>query len=143
MKSVSSTVSSLVSTVVPWTELEILVTISLATRFVIPALAPVSLKRTGTGRPMRKIELPFARIGARKNVPSVGAWYCTQTVKLAVLRLPTLSAAVHVTTVLPTGNVVPDTREQVTGRVPSTASTAFGNVYVTFAPAVLVAKAVI
>src|SRR5437660_1299952 len=115
MKSVSSAVSSLASTVVPWTVLESLVTISLATRFVIPALAPVSLKRTGTGRPTRKIELPLGRMGGRKKVPSVGAWYCTQTAKLADAGLPDLSAAVQVTVVLPGGNVVPDAREQMTG----------------------------
>src|SRR6266403_1861604 len=93
-----------------------LVTISRAERSLIAALAPVSLKRTGTGRPMRKIELPLARMGGRKNVPSAAAWNCTQMMKVAVALLPFLSDAVQVTVVLPGAKADPDSGVQVTGR---------------------------
>ena len=123
----SSVVSLLVQAVVPLMLPDSLVTISLATtRLVIPALAPVSLNSTGTGGPTLKIELPSGRMGERKNVPSPGAWYWTQTVNVALAVLALLSDAVQVTVVLPGAKVVPDAGAQVTARTPSTASVAVG-----------------
>src|SRR5262249_56262901 len=64
-----------------------LVAIRFAIRFVMSAVAPVSWKRTDAGGPPRKTELPSGWMGARKNDPSVGAWYCTHTVNAAVVAL--------------------------------------------------------
>ena len=66
----------------------------------------------------------------------------TVTVKLPVAELPRVSDAVQVTGVAPTGNTVPDALEQVTGRIPSTRSTAVAGAYVTTAPEALVAATV-
>jgi len=49
------------------------------------------------GPPDAEIELPSGRMGLRKKLPSEGAWYCTQTVKLVWEVLSLSSAAVQVT----------------------------------------------
>src|SRR5262249_38390598 len=72
-----------------------------------------------------------------------GAWYCTHTVNEGVFELPALSLAVQVTVVCPGAKVDPDAGEQVTPTGPSTSSIAVGAGQVTFAPAVLVAYAMI
>jgi hypothetical protein len=65
----------------------------------------------------------------------------TVTEKLPVDVLPTLSVAEQVTVVVPRGKIEPDSGEQVTGSVPSTASVAVAT-KVTVAPAGPVAAAV-
>src|SRR5215831_19468863 len=65
----------------------------------------------------------------------------TVTVNDAEATLPALSDAVHVTVVVPSGKVDPDAGVHVTGTTPSTSSSADA-VYVTTAPAGLVASAV-
>jgi hypothetical protein len=137
MKSVSSTVSSLVQLTAGGTVLEIFVTVSLATRLVMLALAPVNLNRAGTGLPMLNTELPSDLIGNRKNDPSVGAWYCTHTVNVAGVVAP---GAVQVTIVFPGPNVLPEHGVHVTVRTVAPFF-AVGFVYVTLAPDVLVAYA--
>ena len=59
----------------------------------------------------------------------------TVTVKVIVRVLPRVSEAVHVTVVVPIGKKLPDAGTQVTGRTPSTRSTAVGGGQVTNAPA--------
>ena len=77
-----------------------------------------------------------ARLKAR------GASYLTTVmVKAAVAVLPAASFVVHVTFVAPTGKVVPDAGAQVTGRGPSTKSSA-DTVYFTAAPSAAVAATV-
>ena len=61
------------------------------------------------------------------------------TVKVRVRVLPLVSVALQVTVVTAGGKVAPEAGAHVTGRGPSTPSVAVGNVYVTTAPAVLVA----
>jgi hypothetical protein len=58
----------------------------------------------------------------------------TVTVKVLVAVFPEWSVAVHVTVVVPIGNVEPDAGEQVTGTAPSMSSVAVGVGYVTTAP---------
>src|SRR5215510_10762715 len=77
-----------------------------AARFLIPALAPCSLNFTGIVLPRLNSELSSGLMGCRKNVPLLGAWYWTQTTNGAVVVLPCLSDALHVTVVLPGGNNV-------------------------------------
>jgi hypothetical protein len=111
MKSVSSTVSSLVELTEGGTVFATFVTTSFATRLVMGALAPVNLKRAGTGLPMPNTELPSLLMGNNQNDPSVGAWYCTHTVNVAGGDAP---GAVQVTVVFPGLNMVPDAGEHVT-----------------------------
>jgi hypothetical protein len=64
-------------------------------------------------------------------------------VKLADALLPAVSVAVQLTVVAPVGNVPPDAGVHATATGPSTKSLAVGSVYVTAAPALDVAAAVI
>jgi hypothetical protein len=65
------------------------------------------------------------------------------TVKLAEALFPAASAALQLTVVVPVGNVPPDAGVHATAIGPSTRSVAVGSVYVTAAPALEVAAAVI
>src|SRR6185436_9050776 len=67
------------------------------------------------------------------------AW--TSTEKLPLALLPAPSVALHVTVVVPIGNMLPDAREHVTARPPLTLSAADAE-YVTIAPCGLVASTV-
>ena len=62
--------------------------------------------------------------------------------KLADALLPAASAAVQLTVVAPVGNIPPDAGVHATASGPSTRSVAVGSVYVTDAPALEVAAAV-
>jgi hypothetical protein len=64
-------------------------------------------------------------------------------VKLAEALLPAASVAEQLTVVAPVGNVAPDAGVHATAIGPSTRSVAVGSVYVTAAPALDVAAAVI
>ena len=66
----------------------------------------------------------------------------TVTVNCDQAQLFAASLAVHVIVVAPNGNWVPEAGVQVAVTGPSTASVAAGSVYVTFAPAELVAAPV-
>ena len=63
--------------------------------------------------------------------------------KLADALFPAASAAVQLTVVAPVGNVPPEVGAHETATGPSTTSVAVGSVYVTGAPALEVAAAVI
>ena len=63
--------------------------------------------------------------------------------KLADALFPAASAGVQLTVVAPVGNVPPETGVHATASGPSTRSVAVGSVYVTAAPALDVAAAVI
>jgi len=63
-------------------------------------------------------------------------------VKLAEALFPAASAAVQFTVVAPVGNVPPEAGAHATASEPSTRSVAVGSVYVTGAPALEVAAAV-
>ena len=78
---------------------EILVTTRWAWRLVMFWLAPVSRNFTGTGRPILNTELPSARIGLMKKLPSADAWYWTQTTNETLFGFPLVSAVWHVTVV--------------------------------------------
>src|SRR5678815_1284733 len=100
-----------------------------ATRFVMPALAPVSLNLTGIVLPALKIDVPSGLIGWPKKLPFPGAWNCTVTgnVGLGSVVLPDESVAQHVTIVGPPRlKNEPETGAQVTPTGPSTSSTAVG-----------------
>ena len=58
-------------------------------------------------RPILNTELPSARIGFRKKLPSAGAWYWTHTTNDAVPGLPLVSAVVQVTVFWPVGTAIP------------------------------------
>src|SRR5437764_6812950 len=83
------------------------------------------------------------------NVNGAGHWMLggvvsrTVTLKLARAALPRESVAAHCTVVKPSGKIVPEAGEQVTGSAPSTASVAVGEFQVTMAPLGPVASTVI
>src|SRR5262249_7829338 len=91
-----------------------------AGRSQIPALAPVSAKRTGSGTLCSQRVLPSLAIGNRKPVQDT----TTRTWKLPWLWLPLESVAVQLTVVEPSGNWAPDGGTQLTVGCGSTLSVA-------------------
>lgn len=102
--------------------------------------------RSASRRPRTRRRRGVWMLGSAPTLPA-SASICSRAPRILIenvleLVLPRVSAAVQVTVLAPIGKVEPEARTQVTGRIPSTASSADA-VYVTTAPAGPVASRVI